>query len=249
MQFVAACALVLMAERISGGTNEIRFNADLSQTRHAFAECCSLGSPPVMEVEQLNALMRQYGSGDDGAFDPLYQLLAPRLYRFCLRLTALRSDADDLFQETFLRLHRGRATYLAGANVLHWTFAIARSASLDRLRYRRRRPEFVGVTGDVADAEELHAHESHRPDLELLAEDLIRVVTVELRKMSEKNRVAYVLLREEGLSVKEAALVLGTTADVVKQRVHRACEQLRSAVGAAGWEEYSLGKLLYPIRA
>ena len=55
--------------------------------------------------------------------------------------------------------------------------------------------------------------------------------------MSEKNRLAYFLLREEGLSVKEAAAVLGTTPDVVKQRAHRAYEQLRNAVHAAGWNE------------
>jgi RNA polymerase sigma-70 factor (ECF subfamily) len=61
--------------------------------------------------------------------------------------------------------------------------------------------------------------------------------------MSEKNRVAYVLLREDGLSVKEAAIVLGTTADVVKQRAHRAYEKVRSAVGAAGWMEPSHDKL------
>ena len=65
--------------------------------------------------------------------------------------------------------------------------------------------------------------------------------------MSEKNRVAYILLREEELSVKEAAAVLGTTADVVKQRAHRAYEQLRSAIGAAGWKEQSHDKVWNPV--
>jgi RNA polymerase sigma-70 factor (ECF subfamily) len=193
----------------------------------------------AIEVEHLDELMCLYGRGDDNAFQPLYKLLAPRLYRFCLRLALRRTDADDLLQETFLRLHRGRATYLAGANSLYWAFAIARSAFLDRLRYWRRRPEHLGVENDVAQENELQAQEGYRPDLDLLAQDLWRVVTVELGKMSEKNRVAYILLREEGLSVKEAALVLGTTADVVKQRAHRAYEQLRNAVDAAGWKEHS----------
>jgi RNA polymerase sigma-70 factor (ECF subfamily) len=56
--------------------------------------------------------------------------------------------------------------------------------------------------------------------------------------MSEKNRVAYVLLKEEGLSVREAAAVLGATTAVVRQRAHRAYIQLRSALSAAGWGEY-----------
>jgi RNA polymerase sigma-70 factor, ECF subfamily len=181
--------------------------------------------------------MSRYGIGDDSAFEPLHRLLAPPVYRFCLRLAPHRTDADDLFQETFLRLHRGRATYLAGADALHWAFAIARSASVDRLRYWQRRPESVGAANDIAEENELRAHDTYRPDFELIARDLLQVVEGALRKMSEKNRVAYILLREEGLSAKEAALVLGTSADAVKQRAHRAYEQLRRAISAAGWKE------------
>src|SRR4026207_1126349 len=54
-------------------------------------------------------------------------------------------EADDCFQETFLRLHRARATYVTGANPLHWAFAIARSVYLTRLRYWRRRPAQLGA--------------------------------------------------------------------------------------------------------
>jgi RNA polymerase sigma-70 factor, ECF subfamily len=191
-----------------------------------------------LEVARLNELMERYATGEDEAFEPLYELMAPRLYRFCLRLAALKSEADDLFQETFLRLHRARATYMSGANVVHWAFAIARSVHLDRLRYRRRRPEQVGATNDATENERLQADERYSPEADARAHDLVEIVTSELSRMSEKNRVAYVLLREEGLAVKEAAALLGTTADVVKQRAHRANEQLRHALGAAGWEEH-----------
>jgi RNA polymerase sigma-70 factor (ECF subfamily) len=211
----------------------------------------SARSPSEREVEQINELMRRYGRGEEDAFEPLYKLIAPRLYRFCLRLTSRRTDADDVLQETLLRLHRARATYRAGANTWYWAFAIARSALLDRLRYWRRRPEHLGVASDMAEDRELRAGPEYHPEAELLARDLWHVVRRELRKMSEKNRVAYVLLREEGLSVKEAAVVLGTTADVVKQRAHRAYEQIRSALGAAGWIEPSndtLSNVPRPLR-
>jgi RNA polymerase sigma-70 factor, ECF subfamily len=197
----------------------------------------SLRSRMASEVENLNALMERYGKGDDSAFAALYKLLAPRLYRFCLRIAPLRADADDLLQETFLKLHRARATYLSGANVLYWAFAIARSASLDRLRYWRRRPESLGVANDAAETHELQGHDGDRPEAELVARDLGMVVKAALQKMSEKNRVAYILLREEGLTVKEAALALGTTTNAVKQRAHRASEQLREVIGSAGWKE------------
>jgi RNA polymerase sigma-70 factor (ECF subfamily) len=188
--------------------------------------------PQQAEVDPLDALMQRYAEGDDSVFEQLYQSLSPRLYRFCKRLTRHPPEADDVFQETFLRLHRARATYLSGANVSHWAYAIARSAYLDRLRYWRRRPETLGSTNDAA-GELLHAGEQYAPEAQAQAHDLLQVVTNALGRMSEKNRHAYILLREEGLSVKEAAAVLGTSTAVVKQRAHRAYEQLRTALRAA----------------
>jgi len=188
-------------------------------------------------VDQLNELMQRYANGEDGVFEELYRLMAPRLYRFCLRLATHRPEADDYFQETLLRIHRARATYLEGANTLYWAFAIARSVSLDRLRYWRRRPENLGAANDAAEEQRLRADDRSSPEAAVRVRDLLGIMTLELSRMSEKNRVAYVLLKEEGLSVKEAAAVLGTTAPVVRQRAHRAYEQLRSALGAAGWNE------------
>jgi RNA polymerase sigma-70 factor, ECF subfamily len=186
---------------------------------------------------RLSELMERYASGEDAVFDQLYQLLAPRLHRFCVRLARVAPEADDIFQETFLKLHRARATYLTGANPIPWAFAIARSVYLSRLRYRRRHRDEVGATGDVAEGDGPQPSHS-TPEAEILAEHMLDVVTVELDRMSEKNRVAYVLLKEENLSVKDAAAILGTNCDVVKQRAHRAYEQLKAALDAAGWREH-----------
>lgn len=209
--------------------------------------------PPVMDtnVEQLSELMERYAQGEDLVFEELYKLMAPRLYRFCLHLTTSRSEADDLLQETMLRVHRARATYLSGSNALHWAFAIARSVHLDRLRYRRRRPEDLGSANDAAEQDRLVADSGHSPEAEVLGRDMVAVVNRELARMSEKNRVAFVLLKEEGLSVKAAAAVLGTTAMVVRQRVHRACEQLRLALGNGVLEEndHEASWNVLPVRA
>jgi RNA polymerase sigma-70 factor (ECF subfamily) len=192
------------------------------------------------DVDRTSALMQRYARGDDAVFQELYTLMAPRLYRFCLRLAGRKQDADDIFQDTFLRLHRARATYLSGTRPLHWAFAIARSVHLDRLRYRRRRPEQLGSEQDAAGDHSLEAADDrYNPEADVRALHLEEVVTLELKKMSEKNRVAYILLREEELSVQEAADLLGTTAAVVKQRAHRAYEHLRVAIGAAGWHPHS----------
>lgn len=188
--------------------------------------------------ESLGEWMLRYSRGDDSAFEPLYRALVPRLYRFCWRLAGQRLDADDLLQETLLRMHRARSSYLHGGNVIHWLFAIARTTHVDRLRRARRRPEAVGTGRDAAEDAQLRSAGHVAAEGAVQARDLLQLVTITLSQMSEKNRSAYVLLHEEGFSVKEAAAVLGASAAVVKQRAHRACEQLRSTLAAEGWKEH-----------
>lgn len=183
---------------------------------------------------ELNAAMARYAAGDEGAFDALYRLLGPRLYPFCLRLTRRRSEADDLFQETFLKLHRSRGTYVSNAAAIHWVFAVARSVHLDRLRYQKRRPEAVAETEEgVAAFSSLPGTEG-TPEANAQAKDIIVIVDRVLRDLPESQRAAYVLLREEGLSVADAAAVLGATSTAVKLRAFRAYEAIREALRAAG---------------
>lgn len=184
--------------------------------------------------DELSALMDSYASGNDDVFESLYALLAPRLYRFCLRLAARRADADDCFQETMLKLHRARATHVQGANPLYWAFAIARSTYLTRVRYWRRRPEFIGDTDDVAAREALDECADATPESQMMALDVLETATLELKCMSEKNRIAYILTRQEEVSAQDAATILGTSAEVVRQRAHRAHAQLRAAIGRTG---------------
>ncbi len=185
-------------------------------------------------ITPLDDIMQRYSQGDITAFNALYDALAPRLYRFCLRLTRRRSEADDLFQDALLRLHRARASYTPGAPPLPWIYAIARSAYLDRLRWRRRRPESTEVPD-----EQISAVDEMSPESESHARTLHGVVERALAGLSEKNRSAYILLREEELGVAEAAAILGITGDAVKQRAHRACEQIKAALRAAEWKDRS----------
>lgn len=184
------------------------------------------------EAAALNDAMERYASGDDSAFDRLYALLSPRLWAFCLRLTARRADAEEVLQDAFLRLHRARATYVPGSTALHWAYAIARSAWLDRLRWKRRRPEEL-VESETVDALATYASLGDRfasPEAQAHAQELTVVVERVLRALPENQRTAFVLLREEGLSVADAAAVVGATQTAVKLRAHRAYEAIREAL-------------------
>ena len=73
----------------------------------------------------LEKLMARYQEGDFSAATALIDRISPQLHRFFVGQFASRPDADDLLQETWLRIHRVRHTYRPGEPVLPWFYAIA----------------------------------------------------------------------------------------------------------------------------
>src|SRR5438067_2388234 len=103
------------------------------------------------QLSAANVAMDRYASGDDTAFGLVYDALAPRLYPFLLRKTRDPSRAEDLVQQTFLQMHCARETYVTGADVLPWAFAIARRLAIDAFRKGdRERLSGDGVSLDAA---------------------------------------------------------------------------------------------------
>jgi len=84
--------------------------------------------------------MERYARGEDRVFEQLYRLLAPRLYRFCMRLAPSVAEADDCFQETFLSALRAYPRLRDASNLRGWLFTIATRKTLDHWRGERRRP-------------------------------------------------------------------------------------------------------------
>ena len=169
--------------------------------------------------------MKRYAAGDDAAFTLVYDALAPRLFGYLLRQTHDRARTEDLIQQTMLHMHRARERFIPGAEVTPWAFAIARRLLVDVVRRGKRE-----VLAD--DSTAIVVSESRHPS----ADDLVRAHEVAerleqaLAALPTTQRTAFELIRQEGLSVAEAAQVLGTTTMAVKLRAHRAYEALRSAL-------------------
>jgi RNA polymerase sigma-70 factor (ECF subfamily) len=180
----------------------------------------------------ISAVMDRYAQGDDAAFDELYRLASPRIRGFLVRLSGDMALADDLTQETFLRVHRARGAFAAGAAAVPWILAIARNALRDSARRAQARPKLrANAPDDEAPTGESPPDE--RGDEVLAAREMLGIVERTLAAMPSLHREAFVLLRFEGLSVNEAAAVLGATEGAVKVRAFRAYEALREALGGA----------------
>ncbi len=179
-----------------------------------------------------DAAMDRYARGDDAAFAPLYAELAPRLRGFLLRLSGDAARAADLVQETFLRMHRARGAFAVGGAVLPWALAIARNAYIDHVRKRARGDAPLRVGREPDDDDETAELPSGAADGEqlVLAREAAETVRATLAALPVSQREAFVLLRFEGLSVADAAEVLGATPTAVKLRAFRAYEALRAAL-------------------
>jgi RNA polymerase sigma-70 factor, ECF subfamily len=175
-------------------------------------------------------LMRDYCNGKDAAFERLYAQVAPRLRSYLRVLVRDASAADDLLQQTFLKLHVARGAYIEGADPVPWIYSIAHRTCIDEMRRRRRThvrlqqgaevlPELeAGFSGTAVGAE---------CDEPYSASDRERVLEA-LQWLPQDQRAAVVLTKLGGKSVAEAATIAGTTPSAMKLRAHRAYGKLRA---------------------
>jgi RNA polymerase sigma-70 factor (ECF subfamily) len=172
-----------------------------------------------------SAAMARYAEGDDAAFGEVYDAVAPRLYDYLLGHVRSRALAEDLVQQTFLQLHRGRGSFLAGAELNPWVFAIARRIMIDG--FRRRKLEET----DLRDRRWMVDETSNEaPDAALAAQRTAGRIYEALARLPESQRTAFTLTKQRGMTVAEAAEALGTTITAVKLRTHRAVETLRAVL-------------------
>ena len=184
-----------------------------------------------LEREGANAAMERYARGEDQAFSQLYDALAPRLHGYLLRASRDPTRADDLLQQTMLRIHRARGRFIVGTQVYPWAFAIARRLFIDSIRRRKGESRNISLEtgGDEASAVEVAADQ--RPADELIdSQRLGSAIEAQLERLPESHRVAFELIQKDGLSLREAAEVLGATPNAVKLRAHRAYVALRLAL-------------------
>jgi RNA polymerase sigma-70 factor (ECF subfamily) len=176
-------------------------------------------------VSTADEAMARYAAGDEAAFAVLYDEMAPRLFGYLRRHARSQAQAEDLLQQTMLNLHRARGSFISGAAVTPWAFAIARRLLIDGIR-----KEHAEVWGDAERAAEPATAETSAHELASAKQTAARLEQA-LRRLPEQHRVAFELVKQDGLSVRDAAQVLGCTVTAVKLRAHRAYVALRAALG------------------
>lgn len=170
--------------------------------------------------------MVRYCDGETGAFDQLYEQAAPRLLGFLTKLGGQKALAEDLLQETFIKIHRARSSYIRTSDPLPWMFAIAHRTFIDEVRRQGRAKVRVAATDELPEiATNLHGTSGEHDDS--MTDELVREALEALQALPMTQREAVVLTKLEGKSVAEAAAIAGTSQGAMRVRMHRGYEVLR----------------------
>jgi RNA polymerase sigma factor (sigma-70 family) len=194
--------------------------------------------PPAHRDLPDEDLMRLYAGGDAAAFDVLYARHEAALYRFVRRLLGapLAAQADEVFQDTWLRIVKARATFRPqGAAWRTWAFTIAHNAAMDRLRVSGR--ELSVDAGDGAD-EPLDWLMARLDQVAPSSEDQAfwRAAGTQLLHcldaLPPAQRAAFLLHHEDGASVEDLAQRLALPFETARSRLRYALRKLRGCMGA-----------------
>lgn len=182
-------------------------------------------------------LMQAYAQGDAAAFEVLYARHEQALFRFVRRVlgTALAAQADEVFQETWLRIVNARAGFRPqGAAWRTWAFTIAHNLAVDRLRTSGREftPESPDDGADPLDwlaAALDHTHPSTEDEAFWRAAG--RQLLDCLDRLPDAQRAAFLLHHEDGASLEDLAQRLGLPFETAKSRLRYALQKLRGCMG------------------
>lgn len=178
-------------------------------------------SPPQTSLEDLLA---RVALGDKIAFDAIYERTCAKLFGVCLRILNDREDAEDAVHECYINVWRRAEQYARSkASPIAWMCAIARNASIDRLRKRRE------STTDLDEAFELADDRPSPQDAAVFASNQ-RALMACLEELEDPKATAVRTAFLSGHTYAELAEAMGTPLGTVKSWIHRGLQQLKACL-------------------
>ena len=169
-------------------------------------------------------------AGQDAALNDLMARHASPVFHFLCRMVSDEDDANDLAQETFVRVFRSRTAFRTSEKFSTWLYTIAANLARNHFRWRTRHPN-VSLEAETGESEQtlgstLPAN-APAPNEQALAAERAAAVRAAVGKLPAELREAIVLCEWEERSMAEAATILATTPKAVESRLYRARGILR----------------------
>jgi RNA polymerase sigma-70 factor (ECF subfamily) len=190
---------------------------------------------PALRMDE-TALIRLAQQGDERAFEDLVRQYDQNVLRLALNLLRSPEDANDIYQETFLRVYKNLQTFRFDCSFSTWLYRIATNLCLDALRKRRVRREedtVVETSDGVLDRMDTieEARAEGNPQRQLLNQQLRQRIEDVLKELTPRERTVFELRHYEGLRLRAIGDVLGTSEEAAKNCLFRATQKMRAALG------------------
>ena len=179
---------------------------------------------------QDRADMARLAAGHDAAHNDLMARHATPVFRLLCRMLNNEDDANDLAQETFVRVFQSRAAFDPNKKFSTWLFTIAANLARNQIRWRTRHPN-VSLDAESDSTEQSLAEKipatTATPKEQVLSAERAAAVRAAVNNLPEDMREAIVLCEWEEHSLAEAAVILEATPKAVESRLYRARQILR----------------------
>ena len=174
-------------------------------------------------------IIQRAKNGDRNAFAELVNLYKDRVFHISYRMLASRQEAEDVAQETFMRVYNNLANYDPQYKFSTWIYRIATNLSID---FIRRRKQNLSLDADISGVDGLDWHDrladtGRGPEEEVLADELQNQVQDAILDLSPKYRSVMVLRYIDDLSLQEISDTVSLPVSTIKTRIHRGREALR----------------------
>ena len=174
--------------------------------------------------------MERLIAGQDTALNDLMERHATPVFHFLCRMVGNEDDANDLAQETFVRVFKSHDSFRTNEKFSNWLFTIAANLARNHFRWRSRHPN-ISLEAENAETEQTLGStlpsDAPAPNEQALVAERAAAVRAAVGKLPEDMREAIVLCEWEERSVAEAATILETTPKAVESRLYRARQLLR----------------------
>jgi len=182
------------------------------------------------------ALIRAAQEGDQDAFGQLVRAYDQSVLRLAMNLLRSTEDAQDVYQEAFLRVFRNLKSFRFDCSFHTWLYRIVTNLCLDQLRKRKvRKEESSEIEGADGPVERMDTFQESRaeadPQRSLLAGQLRERVKQALSGLTARERMVFELRHYQGLKLRNIGEILGTSEEAAKNCLFRATQKMRVALG------------------
>jgi RNA polymerase sigma-70 factor (ECF subfamily) len=182
---------------------------------------------------QEDLLVREAQGGDHAAFAQLVHAHDEAVLRLALRITGSQSDAQDIYQEAFLKVYKKLDCFRFECSFSTWIYRIVTNVCLDHLRKSRNLRESSAVKVN-ADGEEfdllnqiLDERTAHNPEQQLMRQELSSRILSALERLTPRERMVFDLKHFQGMKLRAVSEILHVSESSVKTSLMRATQKLR----------------------